>query len=98
MTASPGCAGANQVAKYDDLIDEASGELDRVEAQLHLATQELLSIQGDVSKLSLAACAATKRNQQVSLEHDHAMCWLNHCLCTVLQGACHCSRNPVIGR
>lgn len=58
-------AGASQVAKYDDLIEEASGELDRVEAQLHGATQQLLDLQGSVSQLTQQTQAAERSKQKV---------------------------------
>lgn len=58
-------AGASQVAKYDDLIEEASGELDRVEAQLHSATQQLLDLQGNVSQLTQQTQAAERTKQKV---------------------------------
>ena len=55
------------MAKYDDLIEEASGELDRQEAQLHSATQQLLDLQGRVSHLSQQTHAAERAKQKVCL-------------------------------
>lgn len=67
QTQTASCAGASQVAKYDDLIEEASGELDRVEGQLHSATQQLLDLQGKLSQLAQEAHAADKTKLRVSL-------------------------------
>lgn len=53
------------MAKYDDLIEEASAELDRVESQLQDATQQLLSTQGEVRKLTQDARHASKHQGQV---------------------------------
>ena len=55
------------MAKYDDLIEEASGELDRVETQLYSATQELLDLQGKLSQLSQESYAAEKSMLRVTL-------------------------------
>ncbi|DBB07098.1 TPA: hypothetical protein ACH3X1_011679 [Trebouxia sp. C0004] len=57
-------ASASQVAKYDDLIEEASGELERVEGELHSATQQLLDLQGRVSQLAHHTQAAEKTLQK----------------------------------
>jgi len=53
------------VAKYDDLIEEASGELERVEGEVHSATQQLLDLQGQVSQLAHHTQAAEKTLQKV---------------------------------
>ena len=55
------------MAKYDDLIEEASGELDRVEGQLYSATQQLLDLQGKLSQLSQESHVADKSMQKVRL-------------------------------
>ncbi|KAL0018930.1 hypothetical protein WJX79_001773 [Trebouxia sp. C0005] len=57
-------ASASQVAKYDDLIEEASGELERVEGEVHSATQQLLDLQGHVSQLAHHTQAAEKTLQK----------------------------------
>ena len=57
------------MAKYDDLIEEASGELDRVEAELYSATQQLLDLQGELSQLTQESYAAEKTMRQVMLAH-----------------------------
>ena len=53
------------MAKYDDLVEEASGELDRVEGQLYSATQQLLDLQGKLSQLTQEAHAADKTKLRV---------------------------------
>lgn len=53
------------MAKYDDLIEEASWEFDRVEGQLHSATQQLLDLQGELSQLTQEAHAADKTKLRV---------------------------------
>lgn len=58
-------AGARQVAKYDDLIEEAAGELDRVESQLHGATQQLLDLQGNLTHLVQQTQSAEKTKHRV---------------------------------
>ena len=58
-------AGACQVAKYDDLIEEAAGELDRVENQLHGATQQLLDLQGNLTHLVQQTQSAEKTKHRV---------------------------------
>ena len=55
------------MAKYDDLVEEASGELDRVETQLDSATQELLDQQGRLSQLTQESYAAEKSMLRVTL-------------------------------
>lgn len=65
QTQTASCAGASQVAKYDDLIEEASGELDQVEGQLYSATQQLLDLQGRLSQLTQEAHAADKTKLRV---------------------------------
>ena len=62
------------MAKYDDLIEEASGELDRVETQLYSATQELLDLQGKLSQLSQESYAAEKSMLRVTLWHYPHIC------------------------
>ena len=57
--------GARQVAKYDDLIEEAAGELDRVENQLHGATQQLLDLQGNLTHLMQQTQSAEKTKHRV---------------------------------
>lgn len=61
----PQTAGASQVAKYDDLIEEASGELEQVESEVHGATQQLLDLQGRVRQLAHHTQAAEKTLQKV---------------------------------
>ena len=56
------------MARYDDLIDEASGELDRVEGQLQVATQQLLTLQAQLSQLSQDRHHALKQKAQVRWE------------------------------
>ncbi len=53
------------MAKYDDLIEEASGELEAVEGEVHSATQQLLDLQGRVSQLAYHTQAAQKALQKV---------------------------------
>ena len=53
------------MAKYDDLIDEASGELDRVEGQLHRAVQQLLDAQAQLSRATHDALSAERDKQKV---------------------------------
>ena len=53
------------MAKYDDLIEEASGELERVEGEVHSATQQLLDLQGRGSQLAHHTQAAEKTLQKV---------------------------------
>lgn len=53
------------MAKYDDLIEEASGELDRVEGQLYSATQQLLDLQGKLSQLAQESHVAEKTQKRV---------------------------------
>lgn len=53
------------MAKYDDLIEEASGELERVEGEVHSATQQLLDLQGHASQLAHHTQAAEKTLQKV---------------------------------
>lgn len=53
------------MAKYDDLIEEAAGELDRVEGQLYSATQQLLDLQGELSQLTREGHAADKTKLRV---------------------------------
>lgn len=55
------------MAKYDDLIEEASGELDRVEAELYSATQQLLDLQGKLRQLTQEGSAAEKSMLKVTL-------------------------------
>ena len=61
-------AGAGQVAKFEDLIEEASAELDRVEAQLQTASQEKVVLQNGNAQLmgqaqeSAAVKAQASRN------------------------------------
>ncbi|DBA97880.1 TPA: hypothetical protein ACH3X3_012736 [Trebouxia sp. C0006] len=57
-------ASASQVAKYDDLIEEASGELEQVESEVHGATQQLLDLQGRVRQLAHHTQAAEKTLQK----------------------------------
>ena len=72
MATPAACAGAHQVARYDDLIDEASGELERVEAQLQDATQQLLTLQAQLSQLSQDRHHAVKLKAQVRCKLDFA--------------------------
>ncbi len=53
------------MAKYDDLIEEASGELEGVEGEVHSATQQLLDLQGRVSQLAHHTQAAEKTLHKV---------------------------------
>lgn len=65
------------MAKYDDLIEEASGELDRVEGQLYSATQQLLDLQGQLSQLSQESHVADKTMQRVV--------FICHCMSMLMQ-------------
>ena len=77
------------MAKYDDLIDEASGELDRVEGQLHRAVQQLLDAQGDLSRAANDALSAARDKKKVlHLQHQ----------CIVTAFECNMSTSVLRGR
>lgn len=67
------------MAKYDDLIEEASGELERVEGEVHSATQQLLDLQGHVSQLAHHTQAAEKTLQKVHPAYTLLLCNLFCC-------------------
>ena len=80
------------MAKYDDLIEEASGELDRVEGQLYSATQQLLDLQGRLSQLTQEAHAADKTKLRVKpcLSLFAHSCCMNdlRAVCMIMATAC----------
>ncbi len=71
------------MAKYDDLIEEASGELDQVEGQLHSATQQLLDLQGRVSQLAHHTQAAEKTLQKVHPAYTLKPFSVCSCMCLI---------------
>ena len=58
-------AGAGQVARYDDLIEEAAGELERVERQVDAASQQLLDLQANMTQLARHTQHTDRTNLQV---------------------------------
>ena len=88
-TSATSFTGASQVAKYDDLIEEASGELDRVEGQLCSATQQLLDLQGRLSQLAQESHVADKTRLRV-MPFVHLSVWaIAECNCSMLYGGQH---------
>lgn len=75
------------MAKYDDLIEEASGELDRVEAELYSATQQLLDLQGELSQLTQESYAAEKTMIQVILATLAYFLFFTGCTCFLLMSS-----------
>ena len=63
------------MARYDDLIEEAAGELERVESELEAAIEQLLDLQSSLSQLRQESYAADKsrhRVQSLSFVSRHA--------------------------
>ena len=67
-------AGAGQVAKFEDLIEEASAELDRVEAQLQTASQEKVVLQNGNAQLMRQAQESAAVKAQASREKAVVVC------------------------
>lgn len=84
-------AGAGQVAKFEDLIEEASAELDRVEAQLQTASQEKVVLQSGNAQLMRQAQESAAVKTQAS--HDRAVVvWMDIGTMAV-SSCCCCSQN-----
>ena len=85
-------AGAGQVAKFEDLIEEASAELDRVEAQLQTASQEKVVLQTGNAQLMRQAQESAAVKAQAS--HNGAVVvWLD--TGTVAVSSCCCCRQAI---
>ena len=93
-------AGAGQVAKFEDLIEEASAELDRVEAQLQTASQEKVVLQSGNAQLMTQTQESAAVKTQAS--HNRAVVvWMDIgtavCACPAGGGECSCSRAEAAG-
>lgn len=52
---------------WDDVIEEAAGELAEVEGQLHTASQQLLDLRSAIAQLSADAQKASAAKDQVCM-------------------------------
>ena len=86
-------AGAGQVAKFEDLIEEASAELDRVEGQLRTASQEKVVLQNGNAQLMRQAQESAAVKAQASHSSRAAALWWD--TGTMAVSSCSCCRQSL---
>lgn len=67
-------AGSKRVGVWDDVVEEAAGELAEVEGQLHTASQQLLDLRSATAQLSADAQNASVAKDQVHTLADLLAC------------------------
>ncbi|BDA49945.1 hypothetical protein COCOBI_15-0730 [Coccomyxa sp. Obi] len=68
----PLSSGSRRVGIWDDVIEEAAGELAEVEGQLHTASQQLLDLRSATAQLSADAQKASVAKEQAEMEAEEA--------------------------
>ena len=67
-------AGSRRAGLWDDVIEEAAGELAEVEEQLHTASQQLLDLRSATAQLSADAEGASAAKEQVHTSCTQHVC------------------------